>query len=290
MSQNDSPQADHVKQIQLGLIWEASDDERVVALRPALVRSLDGDVALAALWQQLIFRENREKGVEQFEDDDGQGWWTDCTRAEIAASIGISEPQARRLIDKARERSMIETRQPFLARHDRRLFVRLNRLSPDRGDGIGPSAVTESAPRADLGYPVEAPGHVEGTESAPLPIEGFREVLKEENTARDSFEAFWSTYPRRNGHERGSKKTARAIWDRLKPVDREAAMVGAVNYAAGQDPMFVKDAHRWLRDGLWVDWAEPRARRSKPGDRSNYRGPAGLAPEHPPTREETERW
>lgn len=271
---NDSPSTSTVKplatEIQAGLVEDALLDERVVALRPALVRALDGDVALAALVQQLHWRESTDRGVEKWDSGDGLGWWVDASRAEIAADLGISEPQARRLVEKAREKGLIETQQPFAAGHDRRLFARICRIerpeSAEPGDGIVQDA---------------------GTESSLLPIEGFREVPKEETPrASDSFEAFWLAYPRRNGYEKGSKKKARAIWDRLNPADRARAMLAVPNYAAGQDARWVKDAFRWLQDELWVDWAAPRS--GRPG--GSFAGPGGKAPEHPPTREEREAW
>lgn len=274
MSTDDSPLAEPVKPpdpILRALLIAAQEsilDEQAVALRPALIRTFDGDVALAALYQQLTYREAQERGVEKFEDDDGRGWWVDATRTEIAGAIGISETQARRLIEKARSMGLIETAQPFAGRHDRRLFARICRV--ERPESTDPEVDIDPRLRSI---------------STLLPIEGFKEVSLEENTARDDFETWWLGYPKRAGSTRGPKKPARAAWDRLSAADRAAAVRAVPHYAEATDQKFVCDAVRFLTQRRFDEWQEPGRPRG-----SSWAGPRGRGPEHPLTKEEREAW
>lgn len=72
----------------------------------------------------------------------------------------------------------------------------------------------------------------------------------------ESFEVFWKAYPPRNGKRLG-KQTALALWQRMSRTKRETAMRGVLAYAAHcrKTDQLAKDAHRWLRDGLYEEWA-----------------------------------
>lgn len=67
---------------------------------------------------------------------------------------------------------------------------------------------------------------------------------------------FWPNYPARNGRKR-EKPKARKEWAKLSKADREKASKATPTYAAEEDPKYVKDAFRWLRDRSFEDWLEP---------------------------------
>lgn len=233
MSQDDNPRAEQGKP--LDEIRAAVLDKRVIALRPALVAALDGDLALAALYQQLVFRAGADRGPEKFEDDDGRGWWCEATRGEIADDLGISEPQARRLLEKARSLGLIETSQPFAGRHDRRLFARICRIErPESAEGSD-----------DIGRGGR-------TESAPLPIEMVLEKPLEKTPARarPPFEVFWEHYPRRAG-VRAGKVAAEREWKKLSAEECEGAFSGLVAYERAAKG-YPQDAERYLKHRRWV--------------------------------------
>jgi hypothetical protein len=280
MSEDDSPRPGAAKPL-VDEILATCETKRAVPVHPATVKALDGDIALAALIQQLIYRESADRNVERWTAPSGRVY-VDATRAEIAEDLGVSEDQARRLIEKARERGVIETIQPYKATHNRRLFVRFCRIE---GAILPPVPGAESPSRADLGSSEEAPGGVEGPESAPLPLEGFRDLPIEENTSRDDFETWWLGYPKRGGTTRGPKKPARAAWDRLSAADRAAAVRATPNYTEATDQKFVCDAVRFLTQRRFDEWLEPGRPRG-----SSWAGPRGRGPEHPLTMEEREAW
>ncbi len=78
------------------------------------------------------------------------------------------------------------------------------------------------------------------------------------------FEAFWESYPKRNGKKLG-KAEAEAVWKRLSRGQRQAAAMGAQHYAEAVDAglFLAKDAHRWLKGSCWQEWQE----RAQPGPR-----------------------
>ena len=85
------------------------------------------------------------------------------------------------------------------------------------------------------------------------------------------FEEFWNVYPKRDGKRLGRGKVE-VFWRRLSLEDRFAAFRGAKNYGSACDSGLTraKDAERWVRDRLWVDWQDPAV----PDVRTNGAGPA----------------
>lgn len=77
----------------------------------------------------------------------------------------------------------------------------------------------------------------------------------------DSFENFWNCYPSRRG-SKGSKKNARAVWDRLTPEKREQAVSSLPLYEATANG-YAKDAERYLRGEVW-EGLEPVAEPENP--------------------------
>lgn len=108
-------------------------------------------------------------------------------------------------------------------------------------------ATSPDVPKTSNGRPADVAGNstVPNLNPSSLPAE---------DDGGNGFEDFWNHYPRRDGKRVGKNK-ALWQWERLKPPEREAAMVGVRNYASsGWRP---KDAERWLRDRCWDDWQEP---------------------------------
>lgn len=73
----------------------------------------------------------------------------------------------------------------------------------------------------------------------------------------DSFDQFWTAYPKRNG-QRVGKKPAFAQWQKLADSDRENATTSLPAYAATCNG-HPKDAARFLRDRIFDDVTEPAA-------------------------------
>lgn len=74
--------------------------------------------------------------------------------------------------------------------------------------------------------------------------------------ADDSFNAFWSLYPTRNGKKVG-KQQAKKMFDRIK--DKDQILVATKHYAVSQQVQrgYGKDPVRFLKDSYWQDWLEP---------------------------------
>lgn len=96
------------------------------------------------------------------------------------------------------------------------------------------------------------------------------------------FEAWWKTYPARDGKTRGDKGKARAAWKRLGEGDRERAVIATPHYAAGTDPQFVMDGVRFLTSRRFDDWQTPGRPRSGPKvGQVNYAGDWAVGDEPP---------
>lgn len=85
-------------------------------------------------------------------------------------------------------------------------------------------------------------------------------------SVEQQFEIFWIQYPTRAGRKL-EKAKALERWRRLKIDERRLAVKAARHYAAECDAGVrpAKDAFRWLRDRLWLEWAEPGAVPGGPG-------------------------
>ena len=72
------------------------------------------------------------------------------------------------------------------------------------------------------------------------------------------FDAFWSTYPKRNGKRLG-RGLCETRWRRYDLDTRRAAYRGAKYYGEAVDRglTIAKDPDRWLRDKCWQDWQDP---------------------------------
>jgi hypothetical protein len=88
---------------------------------------------------------------------------------------------------------------------------------------------------------------------------------KERREREQSFEAFWKSYPARNGRKL-EKRKAREYFLKLSPTDLELVRKGVKSYALAciRGEQLAKDAHRWLRDRSFEEWAEIRIAGSRP--------------------------
>lgn len=85
------------------------------------------------------------------------------------------------------------------------------------------------------------------------PVDNVFPILATPVVEPHPFPPFWELYPARNG-KKLEKAKAEQQWGKLSTAEREAAMVGVANYAASG--VMPKDAFRWLRDHLWLEWLE----------------------------------
>lgn len=142
---------------------------------------------------------------------------------------------------------------------------------------IQPSGVT-----APVGVePVVGEGEVvvvvgEGEEAAPPPS----------LAPSAGFDAFWGTYPPRDG-KRLNRAKAEGCWAKLTEAERIAAYVGAGHLAqaiTAGGKFGPPDPDRWLRDRRWTEWQEPalvarNGQGSSPGAKSEEAMLAWLASE-----------
>lgn len=118
---------------------------------------------------------------------------------------------------------------------------------PSRGEAQRGHGVKPSAPRGEAGF----------TQNVLKPsVEPSKENVA---AAPLAFEAFWQTYPPRNGRKVG-KDDAKKQWAKLSSEERQLAILGAANLRdeTRSGLTFAPDAHRWLRKRSWEDWQTPR--------------------------------
>lgn len=84
-----------------------------------------------------------------------------------------------------------------------------------------------------------------------------------------AFEAWWQSYPRRDGKRLGKAET-RAEWARLTPAERERATIGVTHYAASDHGQYyAKDPVRFLRKNrqgarFFDEWQTPAEHQPTP--------------------------
>jgi len=111
----------------------------------------------------------------------------------------------------------------------------------------------------------EAPASASATPPAEAPADGLVEpptrpdptrkrttISSPPPAADDAFDAFWATYPRKEGKGQARKAWARAV----KATPAETVIAGAQRYArqrAGQDPQYTAHPTTWLNGERWTD-------------------------------------
>lgn len=68
------------------------------------------------------------------------------------------------------------------------------------------------------------------------------------------FEEFWEAYPRRKGKRAGTRMEASHIWSGMSAADREMVMANLPRYVLMAGDSYPKDAHRWLKHGLFREY------------------------------------
>lgn len=214
-------------------------DEPFVAVFPSLVRALDGDVTAAAVMQHIHYR---SRSRETFTDADGVSWFP-VSRDELADEIGISLKQVKRVIQKLRDNGYLVTVQ--MGGTDRRNFYSL-----EMGPSIGPKRADGSVPNGAVPL---------GPNGADVPLFNNSEEELQERTLvakpiqadEGPFDAFWSTYPRRDG-----KGHARIAWNKAIRKTTPTAIIDAA--ARYRDDPNREDAYTampttWLNGERWLD-------------------------------------
>lgn len=109
--------------------------------------------------------------------------------------------------------------------------------------------------------------------------EGTKEGKEPSSTGVDTddrFDEFWDEYPARNGKKLNKAKAHQQWRDKVPEDQRDAAIVGAMNYADAyrrdMPGVGAMDAFRWLRDLQWTDWQTP----AEPDQRGARAGPTPL--------------
>lgn len=132
------------------------------------------------------------------------------------------------------------------------------------------SAGSASEPETVQGNPENSAGDARETvQGAPETVRGCPHtngLTTVENNGREqracgptdpTFDEFWKAYPSRRGRKADRPK-AHDAWKRLSFIERLDVMVCLVNYAAEcrNGDTLAKDAHRWLRPGIWDAWRD----------------------------------
>jgi hypothetical protein len=229
-------------------------DEPFVAVFPSLVRELDGDVTAAAVLQHVYFRSASNEHVI---DGEGVRWWP-ATLDEIADEIGISQKQARRVVQKlsASEHLMVER----LGGTDRRNYYAIP-IDPK-----GPNGRIEETQTGSCKDPKRAhvPSYLRSTK------EETRTPVRKPVTLDDDplFAEFWDTYPRREG-----KGAARSAWLRaIRKTDPATIIAGAARYRDDKNRVQAYTAHpgTWLNGERWDDEPLPANQNQEPSRPVTY--------------------
>lgn len=123
----------------------------------------------------------------------------------------------------------------------------------------GPETRTDENPERVQESVGKGPGSSEKGSSLPISVPLVSTTGTSTNGARaDRFEELWSAYPSRHGRKLAKGK-AQEAWARLKPAERDAALVAVAHYAraCGREETLAKDAFRWIRDKSFEDWLQP---------------------------------
>lgn len=229
--------------INIDAVITSLDEERSIAVKPATVRALDGDLVMAALLQQLRYRERHDRHVERWTDDEGE--WVCATRAELAEDLGLSPSQVWRVLQRSIEQGFVRSCQPHKSKHDRRVFVRFVTSSARIRDIRARDSVT-SERAISRALPLEVEEHNEKNTHTP-------ELALVQSPSIEPmawFDDFWKSYPRRNGAKVG-KAAASKQWAKLKSNERAEALAGLPAYAAAKGA-YPEDAERYLKHRRWV--------------------------------------
>lgn len=204
--------------------------------------------------------------------DDGHAW---PSIGQIAKEANVHPDTAKRLVRKLHRDGHVtrdvqgspDERVPHYKRSnlyvihlDHDLIAKLREERQDRGDDATPRGDTSPRVSASPGgqnVPGGGGQNVPGTGGSERPPKPSVEPSRNHHSCDESgFDEFWSAYPPRNGKRIG-KAPALAQWRKLSAKKRATAMKGVVPYAAHcrTSTQFAKDAVRWLRDGLYEEWA-----------------------------------
>lgn len=113
--------------------------------------------------------------------------------------------------------------------------------------GIGRDSLKDSPSPKGGDVPEEPPAVLQ---LVPEPTSAGRKT----NSYTRTFEAFWLTYPKRNGKRDGKFEASVEFSKALRLVDAETLMTAVRAYAARRDPL-PPDAERWLKHRRWEDFA-----------------------------------
>lgn len=251
-----------------------------MAIDPALVRDLDGDMNAAAILVRVEYRQNSKFCHV---DDDGVSWWR-VSLAELGECTGLSEQSAGRAVKKLVDGGLlIKEKFQLGGPWDQTWSYRIAEPVPsfdteDSTDRVSPSFDTE----ASASFDTEA-----SHPSIPklLPYEKNKEEVEEERTlipadaatdlvlpgllsdrlpsevdVGDAFEEWWKLYPRKVGkggarrsYERVVRKKLRSIEELTDDMVRFAAKVRADLESGSTELRFVPHAQTWLNNERWSD-------------------------------------
>lgn len=179
---------------------------------------------------------------------------TPPARSAIAAALEASVDTIDRAIDELVAVGAIE-----VDRAGRTRTYRILRVRPTNRNGAAPGDSTNRNGAASTGPPSRKSAASTEGRALYLDLEtGFRDMSTPSTPDPHPFEAFWETWPRRNGKRIG-RSEAEQGWARLTAAERTAAMIGATHYATASAAGMAgaMDAHRWLTRKAWVDWQTP---------------------------------
>lgn len=202
-----------------------------------------------------VFRESKSTGAARLvlialadvAADSGEVTAYARSYSVLAAKANCGEGTVRKAIRQLEELGEVEV----LVRGDGRTKSDYRIHLPTLGSDLEPQKRTQGAPDA---HPITPSLLVD-----PSLSENSRASLVA------AFEAWWLTYPARDGKTRGDKGKARAAWERLTEGDRERVVIATPNYAAATDAQYVMDGVRFVTSRRFDDWQTPGKRRAKLG-------------------------
>lgn len=219
-------------------------DEPFVAVFPSLVKELGGDVSAAAVLQHIHFRSGSKDSVYT------KGYyWYSVNLEELSEEIGISRKQARRLVNKLKERGYLEIDQ--FGSYDRTNYYRVimdSSIGTKRAYGKNPKEVDATAHNGTLHNLLQ---------------EEIQEVVQESEA--NLFDEFWSIYPRKSDKASAKKSFTKAI----KKVSWDVLHKSVTDYRDDPNriPQYTLHAKTWLNNGRWDDEPLPARSSNTSGDK-----------------------
>lgn len=240
-------------------------EHRNVVIPRTYLEFLDGDYTAALVLREAVFWTTHYN--EHKPERDGWWWrneddWKDqlyLSRKQVNRAIGVINVRAGgELIEKAVRKVAGENATHYRLDTDRyeALFGRGSSRTAQWASQKPPSGQVKDRP---TGNPLTYAQPTDTTNGHNESMSAGADTSAHLSSS-ELFELFWRRYPK----GRGSKKSSRAQWDRLR-VDAdlfEQILAGLAAWELShewREPQYIRHCERWLRDRMWENPPAPAA-------------------------------